>query len=382
MSSIGWNWSGPAPSQRCAPLTCTPKPGTRTSRSSAKRRRAAARVIARLTSSRPCRDEDVHRRPARRPEEHVADQVRRAVAAGRCEQTSSGEEAPSRPSPRRRPAGRAWRSAACGARAAAAAAAHSARLQRRRAAAAAMQAQFRRPPPAPGSARRAPRSRGTGRSRRRPVTAGRPRPAAPPRRGRDRLLEVAAVVSGRRRRSSAARSSRRGLADQVDGLAALRDRRRERREVRPLPLPPAIRWTPPSNARAPHRGGDVGRLGVVDVAHAAAVGDLLEPVRDAGERAQPARDRVRGRRPRARHTAAAAIAFSTVVRARQRDLRGAQQRCSPHHSWPARSASSGPGPAPKLTRRAQPPRSSTRARRHDGDVVVALVREDPQLRAR
>ena len=30
MISLGWNWSGPKPSQRCAPLTRTPTPGTLT----------------------------------------------------------------------------------------------------------------------------------------------------------------------------------------------------------------------------------------------------------------------------------------------------------------------------------------------------------------
>ena len=33
MISLGWNCSGPKPSQRCAPLTLTPTPGTLTIRS-------------------------------------------------------------------------------------------------------------------------------------------------------------------------------------------------------------------------------------------------------------------------------------------------------------------------------------------------------------
>ena len=33
MISLGWNWSGPAPSQRRAPLTLTPMPGILTSTS-------------------------------------------------------------------------------------------------------------------------------------------------------------------------------------------------------------------------------------------------------------------------------------------------------------------------------------------------------------
>ena len=36
ITSDGWNVSGPAPSQRRAPLICRPKPGIRTSTSSTK----------------------------------------------------------------------------------------------------------------------------------------------------------------------------------------------------------------------------------------------------------------------------------------------------------------------------------------------------------
>jgi hypothetical protein len=34
ITSAGWNWSGPAPIQRRAPFTVTPKPGSSTSTSS------------------------------------------------------------------------------------------------------------------------------------------------------------------------------------------------------------------------------------------------------------------------------------------------------------------------------------------------------------
>ena len=37
MSSEGWNCSGPAPSQRCAPLTSTPTPGIFTATQQEKR---------------------------------------------------------------------------------------------------------------------------------------------------------------------------------------------------------------------------------------------------------------------------------------------------------------------------------------------------------
>ena len=45
-------------------------------------------------------------------------------------------------------------------------------------------------------------------------------------------------------------------------------------------------------AQADRGGGDVGRLGVVDEADAVDLGDLLEPVRDAGEAAQALAHRV------------------------------------------------------------------------------------------
>ena len=68
-----------------------------------------------------------------------------------------------------------------------------------------------------------------------------------------------------------------------------------------------------------------------------------------------------GSTPRARHTAAAAIAFCDVVRAAQAQLATASSGRSSHHSSPARSDSAAPGPAPKHRAAPQPrsPRSST-----------------------
>ena len=110
---------------------------------------------------------------------------------------------------------------------------------------------------------------------------------------------------------------------------------------------------------ADERRGDVGRLGVVDVEHAVDRRDLLEPVlRGRGSERRPART-ASASTPRASATAAAAIAFCTLWAPRRPSSETASSGCSSHHSWPARSASSAPGPAPKQTRRAQPPRSST-----------------------
>ena len=72
-------------------------------------------------------------------------------------------------------------------------------------------------------------------------------------------------------------------------------------------------------AQPDHGGGDVGRLGVVDEANAADLGDQLEAVRDAGEAAQPLANRVavdahRERRGGSRHCVA------DVVLAEQAEL--------------------------------------------------------------
>ena len=87
--------------------------------------------------------------------------------------------------------------------------------------------------------------------------------------------------------ASAAPISPGRLADEVDRAAALADGRDERREVRALP-PAAEDDVDPAREGpdADDGGGDVRGLGVVDVEHAADRRDLLEPVRDPGERRQ------------------------------------------------------------------------------------------------
>ena len=79
MISDGWNCSGPAPSQRRAPLIFRPKPGISTSSSSTNAnehepRRVAAHVLE------PVAREQVHRDQADRAVGEVLDEVRRAVA--------------------------------------------------------------------------------------------------------------------------------------------------------------------------------------------------------------------------------------------------------------------------------------------------------------
>ncbi len=51
ITSAGWNCSGPAPSQRRAPLTVTPKPGSSTSTSSTNEPNSSAGVKRRTCSS-------------------------------------------------------------------------------------------------------------------------------------------------------------------------------------------------------------------------------------------------------------------------------------------------------------------------------------------
>ena len=65
--------------------------------------------------------------------------------------------------------------------------------------------------------------------------------------------------------------------------------------------------------------------------------------------------------PRARHAAAAAIAFSRLWRPRRRSSRAASRSRPFQHSSPSRSRSAASGPAPKPTRRADPARASSAA---------------------
>ena len=66
MSSEGWNCSGPAPSQRCAPLIETPTPGILTATSSAKDTRQQRGRQARQQLEAAAREELQHDEPDRR----------------------------------------------------------------------------------------------------------------------------------------------------------------------------------------------------------------------------------------------------------------------------------------------------------------------------
>ena len=152
------------------------------------------------------------------------------------------------------------------------------------------------------------------------------------------------------------------LPDQVHRRAAGAHRLGQRRERLALALTAEDEVQPPAvtgqGGQRDERAGNVRGLGIVDVADAVALAHGLEPVRDTREAAQarddriavdPARERDRGRGHR----------VLDVVRTRDAELGDRQQRArSSHHSSPARTDSAAPGPAPKHTRRAQPPRSS------------------------
>ena len=90
-----------------------------------------------------------------------------------------------------------------------------------------------------------------------------------------------------------------------------------------LPEPPAIRCTGSSAyaASARQRRGDVRRLRVVDEANPVALGDELQPVRHAGERAQPRRDVLVGD-PGGARGGSRRSSVLTVVRAAQQRLGG------------------------------------------------------------
>ena len=79
ISSAGWNCSGPAPSQRRAPLTVTPKPGIRTSTSSTNEPSSSAgRDAADVLE--PVAREQLHRDQPDRAVHEVLDEVRGPVA--------------------------------------------------------------------------------------------------------------------------------------------------------------------------------------------------------------------------------------------------------------------------------------------------------------
>ena len=79
MISAGWNCSGPAPSQRRAPLTSTPKPGTSTSSSRTKAASSSSGVEPPHLLE-PVAREQLHQHEPDRAVDQVLDEVRRAVA--------------------------------------------------------------------------------------------------------------------------------------------------------------------------------------------------------------------------------------------------------------------------------------------------------------
>ena len=110
------------------------------------------------------------------------------------------------------------------------------------------------------------------------------------------------------------------------------------------------------------RRGDVRRLGVVDVAHAAELANQLDPMRDAREGRERVGDRVVGdacgtRRGRRRRGVLAVVAPGDARLGGERVVGGELDtpRRARHVAEPAR---------------------------HDGDVVAGLPLEDPELRVR
>ena len=238
-------------------------------------------------------------------------------------------------------------------------------------------------PRARGSARRAPRSRHIGRRRRRRARAGRPRRARRGARGGDRASRGRRCRAAARRCPPARRAiSGRGLADQVDGAGALGHRAGERRVAAGLAAAAQDQVEAAlERLDAGDRGGDVRGLGVVDVEHAVVGGDLLEPVRDAGELASPSRT-ASGAMPRASTTAAAAIAFWRLWAPRSR-ISSTRDRAArrPTTAPPSRSAQRARR-ARRRTARARPRRRRPvggELRRRDGDRAGRLAGEHLEL---
>ncbi len=213
--------------------------------------------------------------------------------------------------------------------------------------------------------RRAPRSRGTGRSSRTPARAGRRRPArARGARPRDRGREVAAAATSERSSPAASPAPRRARPrPRRSGTRARRARSRGAASGVEVARPCASRRGSRAAARRGTRrarargGGDVRRLRVVDEAHAVDLSrDELEPVRhDAGNVAQRLGDRLVVDDPARARAAVAAAAFSRL--------------CAPGISGSAGSASS----AANSTRRAVA-RDGSEPARHDRDVLGAVWR--------
>ena len=152
-----------------------------------------------------------------------------------------------------------------------------------------------------------------------------------------------------------------------------------------MSLPPRIAWTPPSKGAQPDRGGgDIGRLGVVDEADPAALGDQLEPVRNAGEAAQPLADGVtvdphRERRSGGRHRVLGVVlAEEAELGDRQQGLAVVEDRALGEGDFAVGGGTAAEGDAAGAAAEVGPDQLGI-VGVVDGDVVVALVGEDPEL---
>ncbi len=367
-SSEGSNWSDPRPDPAACAVDARRRRAGRARPAPARRRSPAAAPTRPCTRATPSRASTCISASPTPPKSDELHQVAAAVAFAL--QQRRWPKRRCRPSPRRTPAGRAWRSAGCAARAADA-----------RAAAGPGFAPKARPPAVGCAVGRAERraasvldSQGLALAPRRgwwhPALTSTPADGSLLQRSAERRapeplaarLEVRELVEARAGRARAARrlpgarrpprrrqrasSSPHSRSGQRRSRAA---QRRSSGRLRRSGRPPRSRRTPGrAGARSPgpcpgRRGSDgrrcprsasqrdqgardVGGLGVVDVEH---------PLRGArpppGGARRPAKLRrpartASGSTPRARQTAAAAIAFWQVVGAAQAQLVGGQQR--------------------------------------------------------
>ena len=204
----------------------------------------------RFTNGEPMAREHVHHREPDQAEHHVALEVERRVAGRRPAATRRSWR--NRPSPRRPPAGTAWRCRGSSTRRIASRRSEAAASGRPSTRAAGIILRPLIPEPGRESARRAARSRGRRRSWRTPATAARRLPGCrrshrPPRRPAPGCPSGAA-------RTAPSRSAARGCAASPIRYAARHwTASASRRPLKPPPsaLPPRITCTPPSNASIP-----------------------------------------------------------------------------------------------------------------------------------
>ncbi len=142
--------------------------------------------------------------------------------------------------------------------------------------------------------------------------------------------------------------------------------------------------TPLESPQADRRRGDVGRLGVVYKADAADLGDLLEPVRDAGEAAQALAHRVavdahRERRRGNRHRVGGVVlAEDAELGDGEQRLAVVEDRLPGEGDLALGTGAVTEGDAAGAAAEVDPGEGRV-VGVVDGDVVIALVGEDPQL---